>query len=153
MSSATLVCLLTIIFLGTLITNKANRILGLLRRTCRGWKDTETLKMLYCTLVRSQVEYGSVVWLQHTARNTDKLECIQCRGTKFILRKRNFTYDERLKCLNLLPLEKRRYLFDVTFLYKVLNGYLNVDVSPFLNFYSQEDPYRLRGLDMLMTIR
>ena len=31
------------------ITNKANRILGLLRRTCRGWKDTETLNVLYCT--------------------------------------------------------------------------------------------------------
>ena len=44
------------------ITNKANRILGLFRRTCRGWKDTETLKVLYCTLVRSQVKYGSVVW-------------------------------------------------------------------------------------------
>ncbi|PFX16618.1 hypothetical protein AWC38_SpisGene19089 [Stylophora pistillata] len=42
-------------------TNKAKRILGLLRRTCRGWKDTETLKMLYCTLVRSQVEYGTTV--------------------------------------------------------------------------------------------
>ena len=40
------------------ITNKANRILGLLRRTCRGWKGNETLKVLYCTLVRSQVEYG-----------------------------------------------------------------------------------------------
>ena len=44
------------------ITNKANRILGLFKRTCRGWKDTETLKVLYCTLVRSQVKYGSVVW-------------------------------------------------------------------------------------------
>ncbi|PFX14780.1 RNA-directed DNA polymerase from mobile element jockey [Stylophora pistillata] len=31
------------------ITNKANRILGLLGRTCRDLKDTETLKMLYCT--------------------------------------------------------------------------------------------------------
>ena len=45
-------------------------------------------------------------------------------------------YEECLKCFNLLWLEKRRYLFDVTFLYKALNGYLNVDVSPFLNFYS-----------------
>ena len=27
------------------MTNKANRILGLLRKTCRGWKDTETLKV------------------------------------------------------------------------------------------------------------
>jgi len=129
------------------ITNKANRILGMLRRTCRGWKDIETLMVLYCTLVRSQVEYGSVVWSPHTARNIDKLERIQRRGTKFILRKRNFTYDERLKCLNLLSLEKRRYLFDVTFLYKALSGYLNVDVFPFLNFYSQDDAHRFRHVD------
>ena len=129
------------------ITNKANRILGLLRRTCRGWKDTETLKVLYCTLVRSQVEYGSVVWSPYTSRNVDKLERIQRRGTKFILGKWNLSYEERLKCLNLLSLEKRRYLFDVTFLYKALNGYLNVDVSPFLNFYSQDDRYRFRHVD------
>jgi len=72
--------------------------------------------------VRSQVEYGSVVWSPHTARNFDKLERIQRRGTKFILGKRNFTYDERLKCVNLPSLEKRRYLFDVTFLYKKLKS-------------------------------
>jgi len=129
------------------ITNKANRILGLLRKTCRGWKDIETLKVLYCTLVRSQVEYGSVVWSPHTARNIDKLERIQRRGIKFILGKQNFTHDERLKCLNLVSLEKRCYLFDVTFLYKALNGYLNVDVFPFLNFYSQDDAYRFRHVD------
>ena len=129
------------------ITNKANRILGLLTRTCRGWKVTETLKVLYCTSVRSQVEHGSVVWSTYTARDIDKLERIQRRGTKFILGKRNFTYDERLKCLNLLSLEKRRYLFYVTFLYKALNRYLNVDVSPFLNFYSQDDPCRFRHVD------
>ncbi|XP_073231870.1 uncharacterized protein [Porites lutea] len=129
------------------ITNKASRILGLLRRTCRGCKDTETLKVLYCTLVRSQVEYGSVVWSPYTARNIDKLEHIQRRGTKFILGKRNFTHDERLKCLDLLSLEKRRYLFDVTFLYTALKGYLNVDVSPFVNFYSQDGPYRFRHVD------
>ena len=55
----------------------------------------------------------------------------------------NLSLEKGLKCLNLLSLEKRRYLFDVMFLYKGLNGYLNVDVSPFLNFYSQDDPYRL----------
>ena len=49
--------------------------------------------------------------------------------------------------LQVPSLEKRRYLFDVTFLYKALNGYLNVDVSPFLNFYSQDDRYRFRHVD------
>jgi len=78
------------------------------------------------------VEYGSVVWSPYAARNIDKLERIQWRGTKFILGKRNFTCDKRLKCFSLLWLEKRHYLFDVTFLYKALNGYLNVDVSELL---------------------
>ena len=99
------------------ITSKANRILGLIKRTCRAWKDTETLKTLYCTLVRSQVEYGSVVWSPCTSRNIDKLERIQRRGTKFILGQNDISYEDRLKCLNMLSLEKRRYLFDVVFLY------------------------------------
>ena len=87
------------------------------------------------------------MWSPYTARNIDKLERIQRRGTKFIPGKRNFTYEERLKCLNLLSLEKRRYLFDVTFLYKALNGYLNVDVFPSLNFYFQDDVHRFRHVD------
>ena len=47
----------------------------------------------------------------------------------------------------MLSLEKRRYLFDVTFLYKALNGYLNIDLTPLLNFYSQADPYKFRPVD------
>ena len=103
--------------------------------------------MLYCTLVRSQVEYGSVVWSPYTARNVDKLERMQRRGTKFIPWKKEFYLWRAPKCLNLLSLEKRRHLFDVTFLYKALNGHLNVDVSPFLNFYSHDDPYWFRHVD------
>ena len=87
------------------------------------------------------------MWSPYTARNIDKLERIQRRGTKFILGKRNFTYDERLKCFNFLSLEKTCSLFDVTFLYKALNGYLKVDVPLFLNTYSQDDRYRFRRVD------
>ena len=129
------------------ITSEANQILGLIKRTCRGWKDTETLKTLYCTLERSQVEYGSVVWSPYTSRNIDKLERIQRRGTKFILGQNDISYEDRLKCLNMLSLEKRRYLFDVVFLYKVLNGYLNIELTPLINFYSKADPYKFRHVD------
>ena len=87
------------------------------------------------------------MWSPYTSRKVDKLERIEQRGTKFILGKRNLTYEERLKCLILLSLERIRYLFDVTFLYKALNGYFNVDVSPFLNLFSQDDPYRFRHVD------
>ena len=35
------------------------------------------------------------------------------------------------------------------FLYKVLNGYFNVDFSSFLNFYYPDDRYTFRSFDCL----
>ena len=80
------------------------------------------------------MEYGSVVWSPSTSRNIDKLERIQRKGSKFILGQIDISYEDRLKCLNLLSLEKRRYPFDVvTFLYKAFNGYLNIDLFYYFN--------------------
>ena len=39
-----------------------------------------------------------------------------------------------------------RFLFDVTFLFKALNGYMDVDFSQFFDFYCQEDRNSLRDL-------
>ena len=39
-----------------MITAKANRMLGLIKRTCKDLKDTATLKTLFCSLVRSNLE-------------------------------------------------------------------------------------------------
>ena len=60
------------------------------------------------------LEYGSVVWSPFTARNITKLERVQHRATKFIL-KTDDDYDVRISKLNLLSLEHRRFLFDVLF--------------------------------------
>ena len=109
-------------------------------------KDESTLKTLYCSLVRSNLEYCSVVWCPFTKRNVNKLERIQRRATRFIL-KSNDPYNIRLHKLNLLTLEQRRFVDDVTFLFKTLNGHLDVDSSQFLDFYSQEDRYLLRHFD------
>ena len=64
-----------------------------------------------------------------------KLERIQRRATRFIL-KSNEPYDVRLHKLNLLTLEQRRFVDDVTFLFKALSGHLDVDLShySFFNF-------------------
>ena len=95
--------------------------------------------------MKPQLGYGSVVWSPYTSRNIDKLERI--RRTKFFLGQNDINYEDRLKCPNMPSLEKRRYLFDVTFLYKALNHYLNIDLTPLLNFYSQDDPYKFRHVD------
>ena len=120
-----------------MITPKANRMLGLIKRTCKDLKDTATLKTWYCSLVRSNLEYCSVVWSPFTKRNIDKLERI----------KSNDQYDIRLSKLKLLTLEQRRFLFGVTFLFKALSGYMNGYFSPFLDFYFREDHYSFRHFD------
>ena len=56
---------------------------------------------------------------------------MQRRATKLIL-KSDSNYESRLKELSLVSLEQRRFIADVIFLYKVLNGYFNVDLSSFL---------------------
>ena len=92
--------------------------------------------------------FSTVVWSPYTKRNTDKLERVQRRATKFIL-KSDDPYDIRLKKLNLISLEKRRSLTDVTFLYKVLNGNIDIDISGIIEFHSEADRFSLRSTDFL----
>ena len=128
------------------ITSKANRILGLIKRTCRGLKDVSTLRTLYLALVRSQLEFCSVVWSPYQASNITKLERIQRRATKLIL-KTTDEYQQRREKLNLLSLEQRRFLFDVLFLYKALNGHIDIDLSNYVQFFKESDHYTLRRKD------
>ena len=94
------------------------------------------------------MEYCTIVWSLHTARNINKLERIQRRVSKFIL-KTDDDYETRKDKLNLLSLEDRCFFFDVLFFYKVLNGFVNIDISPLTDFYSHSDRYSLRGRDNL----
>ena len=73
---------------------------------------------------------------------------MQRRATKFIL-KTDDDYDVRISKLNLLSLEHRRLLFDVLFFYKALNGYIDIDMSAYVQFYSDTARYPLREKDSL----
>ena len=45
--------------------------------------------------------------------------------------------------------EKRRLLADVSFLFRALNGYINIDVHSCIDFYSEVDWLSLRHKDKL----
>ena len=60
--------------------------------------DTED-SALFCPLVRSILEYCSVVWSPYTKRNIKKIEGVQRRATKYILKTED-DYDTRLRKLN-----------------------------------------------------
>ena len=48
-----------------------------------------------------------------------------------------------------MSLEKRRLLTDVTLLYKVNAGNINIDVSKILDFHSEADRFSLKSKDFL----
>ena len=98
--------------------------------------------------MRPRLEYSSIVWSPHTKRNIDLIERVQRRATKLIL-KSDSNYESCLKELNLVSLNQRRFIADVTFSYKVLNGYFNVDFSGFQSFYCLGDRYTFRSFDSL----
>ena len=76
------------------------------------------------------------------------MEKVERRATKFIV-KNDDPCDIRLKKLNLMSLEKRRLLADVTFLCKALKGKINIDVHSYIEFYSTGDRHSLRHKDNL----
>jgi hypothetical protein len=68
------------------ITAKANRTLGLIKRTCKDIEDKGIRKLLYLTLVRPQPEFSSELWSPSEVKYQLMLEGVQHRGTKFILK-------------------------------------------------------------------
>ena len=131
------------------ITAKANKVLGLVKRTCRDFKDITALRTLYCSLVRPLLEYSCATWNPHTQRNINRIEAIQKSATKFIL-KSNEGYNVRLKQLDLQSLYNRRYIRDVVYLFHLMKGHYNIDISDKLLFCKERNvDYNLKKNDSL----
>ena len=72
----------------TRIVLKANRMLGLLKRTCPLITDIKVRRTLYLSLVKSQLSYATVVWSPASVKLRMILERVQRRATRWILRTR-----------------------------------------------------------------
>jgi hypothetical protein len=59
------------------IYKRANRTLGLVKRLCRDFLDSETRKLLYCQIVRNILEYASELWSPCTIKHQMMLENVQ----------------------------------------------------------------------------
>lgn len=105
--------------------NKANQILGVIKRNFNHANSNAKLQ-LYKSLVRSKLEYGNCVWCPRLQGDKDKIERVQRRATKFIV-KGDLCYLERLKKLRLPTLEYRRLRGDLIETYKIHHNLEKVD--------------------------
>ena len=133
------------------IIAKANKLLGLLKRTCPLLNDVSARRSLYLALVKSQLSYATQVWSPHKIALKTQIERVQRRATRWILKQRVgvMSYRDRLLTLKLLPLTFDRELKDLVFFYKCLNGFTDINVSHFVSFVShgrtrQSNSYNLK---------
>ena len=102
------------------VVSNANQRTGMLFNgfLCRNmW----TLRQAFISYVRPLVEYSSVVWSPILKKHIDSIETIQRKFTKRIPSIKHLSYLERLKIIELEPLELRRLHFDLIYYYKILH--------------------------------
>ena len=109
------------------VSVKANQKLGFIKRNLKG-SQQELKRLAYITLVRSGMEYASPVWDPSTSKDQDALERVQRRAARWITSSydRTTSVTKLLRQLNLEPLDKRRRIYRLTFLYNVLNEHVAV---------------------------
>lgn len=108
--------------------NKANRVLGMIKRTIV-YKSESILLPLYKSLVRPLVEYCIPVWSPCYQKDKVLLEKIQHRFTKMIPGLGMMDYSSRLDHLKLWTLEERRNRADLLELFKIFKNMSPVKVD------------------------
>ena len=121
--------------------NKANRTLGLIRRSFL-YMSKKSFKKLYKTLVRSTLEYCNIVWCPRYQKDIHSLERVQKRATKLIRELRHLPYEERLRELDLPSLTYRRLRGDLIEVYKLFNNKEDININ---NFFKISDSATTRG--------
>ena len=112
--------------------NKANKVLGLLKRTV-GSKNKEIFSMLYKSLVRPILEYACPVWSPHLVKDILAIEKVQRRASRIALgqKPREMPYEERCKLLNWNSLQHRREYLSLVECYKTVFGLNGLDFNDY----------------------
>ena len=112
---------------------RANSLLGFIKRSCGYRSSMKSKRLLYVSLIRSTIMYGSTVWCPN--RNDMKLlEGVQRRATKYILNDYNSEYKTRLKKSDLIPLNYYKEYRDMCFLYKCIHKLYDIKIQDFITF-------------------
>lgn len=115
------------------IANKANRMLGLIRRNL-SCCNRQTKTTAYCALVRPLLEYCHTIWDPHQQNSKDTLEKVQRRAARFIFNdySRTSSVTNMLQQLEWDKLETRRTRARLQLIYKESHGLIPSNINHLL---------------------
>ena len=121
---------------------KPNSMLGLIHCSFQ-YIDNEILILLYLYISTKlssvhmwSMPYGSSVWSSFKFCDIKLIEDVQRRATRLSIDLQNGPYNIRLTTLGLPTLQFRRDRADMLQVFKILNGYEDIDSSRFLTLSS-----------------
>ena len=110
-------------------------MLGLIHRSFQHM-DNEMLIHLYNALVRPHVEYASSVWSPFKLRDIKLIEGVKRRASRLSRDLQNKPYNIRLTTLGIPTLQFRSERANMLQIFKILNGYEDIDSSRFFTLSS-----------------
>ena len=116
------------------ITKKANQSFGFLKRNIKLHKQ-ELKSTAYKTLILTQLEYASTVWSPHTAADTNKIESVQLRATRWACRvyRQTSSVTKMLENLYWRPLDQSLCIDSrLVIMYKVTYDLVAIPASEYL---------------------
>lgn len=134
-------------------TAKAFATLGFIKRNTLEFNNIYTLKTLYCTLVRSILEYAVQVWAPYHTLQSERIERVQKCFLRYALRKLPWNdplrlppYNDRCKLIRLQPLANRRVMLQRLLIFDIVSN--KIDCSSLLadiNIYAPSRRLRNRS--------
>lgn len=109
------------------IIKRSSNLLGFVSRSTKDFRNTNSFIHLYYTLIRSVLEYNSVIWSPFYQVHTDRIEKIQQRCLRILsyrcgMGRRLSSYPERLKHFRVIRLSERRKYIEATLLHKIIHS-------------------------------
>ncbi len=129
--------------------NKANKIVGIIRRSFR-YLDNKIFLKLYKALVRPHLEFANVIWSPNYKKDILAIENVQRRASKLLPAIKDLSYPDRLKALKLPTLAYRRLRGDMVETFKITHNKYDRNVCDgILKMYKDDDSLRTnRGHSM-----
>lgn len=131
------------------IVNSACKTPGFVIRNTKSFTNINAIKCLYYSLLRSKLEYCSIIWHPYYMNKTKLLEQVQRKFLKFLYFKvngnyptRHFSQERLLEIFEFDSLWSPRMLFSITFLYNLLHNKIdNMELLSLLNINVPRNSY------------